>query len=311
MKKKRKFKFYSTKFLAEYLGVSEDFFIDLIQQRPKYFTCLTQKDKKGKERTFYKAWGPFKKILAQIDRRILNRISYHNNFMGGISGRNLKQNAEQHLGNKNIFKIDIKSFYPSITPTMVRKALLSLGMSQACATSITSLATADEHLPQGFSTSPKLAALVLYPVDSRLHNLAQKNGWVYTFWIDDITISANTPIAPFKKIIFKIIEDSGFKINQEKTSLANKCTQMLVTGIVINKKINIPLQRRREIRQILYCIREFGPKNYLAREKSKEQIRTVKKLKEEIIGKIRYALSINPNLGRKLMKEFRQIDWTK
>lgn len=309
MEKKRKFKFYTTKFLAEYLGVSEKFFVDLNENKNKYCNPSTEKDKKGKERVFYKSWGPLKKILLRIDKKILGRISYQKNFIGGIEGGSLKQNAQRHLGNKNILKLDIKSFYPSITPLMVYKVFLSLGMSNDCSNLLTEIVTADSHLPQGFHTSPKLAALVLYPLDRHLYKLAKQNSWSYTYWIDDITISANTPIKPFKKIIFNIIERNGFKVNEEKTKFVNKRKRMVITGIVINKKINVPKEKRQEIRQTIFYLKKFGPSNYLIKKGLRVNKENLKILKQEIEGKIRYTKSINIDLGNKLMKEFKMIDW--
>lgn len=309
MEKKRKFKFYTIKFLAEYLGVSEKFFVDLSENKNKYYNISIDKDKKGKERIFYKSWGPLKKILIKIDKKILGRISYYKNFIGGVEGGSLKQNAQRHLGNKNILKLDIKSFYPSITPLMVKRAFLSLGMSQDCSDLLTEIVTVDSHLPQGFNTSPKLSALVLYPLDRQIYKLAKQNSWSYTYWIDDITISANTPIQPFRKIIFSIIERHGFKVNEEKTKFVNKRERMIITGIVINKKINVPKNKRQEIRQIIFYLKKFGINNYLIKKDLQINKENVKKLKQEIEGKIRYVKSINVELGNKLMKEFKMIDW--
>ena len=101
---------------------------------------------------------------------------------------------------------------------------------------LTRLCTADNHVPQGYNTSSAIANLVLVPATERLQGLAKKHGMSLGTFIDDICFSGNNNPAKYMKTIEKIINECGYRLKSEKTTLMKKNQQQKVTGVVVNVK---------------------------------------------------------------------------
>lgn len=316
-KKRTSLKFLSIKFLAKYLDHSKEFLLDIPSHQRDFFIYMPDKPvpgKPGKTRTFYAPTEPYKKLLKIIDKRILSRISMPDSFQGGIKGFSPRTNAEKHLAKHELIKVDIKDFFPSINPEFVYKAFLKLGMSKINADLLTQLTTVKypkPQLPQGFPTSPKISILVLRNFEKRIHKLAKQFGWDKSFWIDDISISGNFPVNKFKKLVLKILKDEGFLPHPDKTTGMKKGDrkQRLITGIVVNKKLNLPREKRRLIEQELYYIKRFGIKHHLIKKGGSSTEMEIQKFKLRLFGKINNIKNINPQLGAKYQKQFDSINW--
>lgn len=315
LKKKKFLKFYSVNFLAKYLGTTAENLLYLRNNHSNFFYFNPGVRIKNKLRDFYVAQGQLKKVLKTIDEKILSRIALPDSFQGGIKGKSLITNAKKHIGNSHMLKIDIKDFFPSISPDRVYDALRKIKINQEPAKLLSSLMTVDKpkaHLPQGFSTSPKVAALTLLGFESRLHALAVQYNWNYTFWVDDITISGNFPVEKFKGLIIKMLKQEGFEVNPLKVITLKRSDQLIVNSIVINKFPNIPKESRDEIKNILRLIVKYGPINFLSQKKiTNPSKKNVLYLKNHLLGNIHHVMSINPVLGKKLKMEFTKIDWEK
>lgn len=106
------------------------------------------------------------------------------------------------------------------------------------------------NLPQGAPSSPIITNLITRILDYRIVKVAKKYRFTYTRYADDLTFSTNrdlysnklkarNELANFIKEIRKIIEGSGFTINDKKTRLSDQSQRQEVTGIVVNKKLNV------------------------------------------------------------------------
>ena len=309
--KKKKLKFFTIKVLAKHLLISEDFLLSL-KRNHRYDYYHRARVTRGKKRELYDAKPKLKKVLKQIDKKILDVIPLPDQFQGGIKGKSLRTNAERHVKKQAILKIDIKDFFPSISPDKVFKAFKKLQWSDECAEIISILTTVREpspHLPQGFSTSPKVAALVLIDFERRLHYLAERYNWKYTFWVDDITISGNLPVLKFKNTIVKILKSEGFDVRSNKIDTLTSNMQLIVNSVVVNQFPNIPRKKRNEIKDELYYIQKFGPRNHLSRKGIAATEESIIKLKNHLLGNIHFVMGINKNLGNKYKNDFLSINW--
>ncbi len=310
--KKKFLKFYSITFLAKYLETTKEFLLFLEKKHSDLYYFRPGVLIKNKRRDFYVAKKPLKSFLRKVDNKILNRIDLPDNFQGAIKGKSLKTNAEKHLHTSDILKVDIKNFFPSIKPDRVLKAFLELKMSKDCAKLLSHMVTVGEpkpHLPQGFSTSPKVAALVLKNFEHRLHKLAKQYGWNYTFWVDDITISGNFPVAKFKNLILKILKEEGFDYNPKKIECLTNDGRLEINGVVVNDFPNISKEKRIAISAELNHILKRGITNYFADKGLSPSDDAVNKLRNSLLGTIHFVFGINPNLGLKYKTEFLKIDW--
>lgn len=302
---KRKFlKINTPKELALQLKLSANFIIDVADNINRHYRVFTETDKKGKERKFFNGSDDLKLIHKKINK-LLDRIEYPNSIQGGIIGKSIFTNALMHAGKKYVANFDIKNFFPSINHRVVYNAFLNQKCTPNVAGILTKLTTAEDCLPQGFATSPKISGLVLFDIDKRLTNLLSRYSLKHSFWIDDLTISGNYPVNKFEKLIYKIFKQSSFELNRVKTHITDYHQKQTCTGLTINCRPNADKNIRDELRKELYLCRKFGMNSFL--NKNKPNIDKEKYLMS-LRGKISFLISLSPKyLAYK--EQFNQINY--
>lgn len=205
-----------------------------------------------------------KPVLKRLQRRILhgllNHVPAHPAAHGFVTGRNCITAAAKHAGEALVLSLDLADFFPAIPWTRVYAIFRSLGYPQPVARALAQLTTAltpsdtlqtpglaardhlkGRHLPQGASTSPALANLAAFRLDQRLSGLARRLGATYTRYADDLTISGDTHIGGIlPRAVPQIVADEGFRLNPAKTRQATAGQRQTVTGIVVNRHVNLP-----------------------------------------------------------------------
>jgi hypothetical protein len=185
-------------------------------------------------------------------------------------------NAKQHVNAGVILNIDLLDFFPSIHFGRVRGVFAKrpFNFSNEVSTVLAQICCVNGKLPQGAPTSPLLSNLICRGLDRDLQRFTRKNTCAYTRYADDITISTNrnhfepaivevmptlqnrTPIlgADLQQIITK----HDLRINNAKTRVRTFRERQEVTGLVVNKKINVPRRFVRNIRAIFHNCEEQG-----------------------------------------------------
>ncbi|HIF24912.1 MAG TPA: trypsin-like serine protease [Nitrospinaceae bacterium] len=219
-------------------------------------------------------------LLLKVQQTLAEELSScytpKNATHGFIKERSIVTNAKKHIGKRNVFNIDLKDFYGSIHFGRVRNLLMSKPFmySQSEATILAQICCYNGALPQGAPTSPIISNLICWKMDALLQNLASENRCTYTRYADDITFSFNVKKSKLPSSIVrfdlkkdraivgyelsKIIEESGFVINEEKVRLAGKNQRQEVTGITVNKKPNVSRKFIRQTASMLYAWKKFG-----------------------------------------------------
>lgn len=215
--------------------------------------------------------------LRQIDKpvRVLKFVQFYLlEFLSSVfeihktahafsKGKGIKTHAFFHKNKKLIFTLDIKDFFPSISSARVYGMLLKypFNASKPIAALLTNLLTYEGKLPQGAATSPFISNMICRKLDSRLYVWAIKNDIRYTRYADDLTFSTNKLTAFCESnisFIRKIIQDEGFEINEDKSRLLRYDQRQLVTGIVVNRKLNVKKEYIRDLRAILHNVQKSG-----------------------------------------------------
>jgi len=205
-----------------------------------------------------------KPLLKRLQRRILrdmlNHVPAHPAAYGFCPGRNAAMAAARHAGEAVVVSFDLAAFFPSIAQHRVYAVFRRLGYPAAVAQHLTGLCTAitplgvlnrsdlaaadhltARHLPQGAPTSPALANLVAFALDTRLAGLARRIEATYTRYADDLTFSGDGHIAAtLLRAVPQIVQDCGFALNPQKTRRQNKSVRQMVTGLVVNQHLNLP-----------------------------------------------------------------------
>ena len=147
-----------------------------------------------------------------------------------------------------MFSVDLKDFFPHVSPNRVFRIFFGLGFAEECAKLSMKATTREHQPPQGAPTSTALANLSLIRVDCRLQRFACKYNFAYTRFVDDLTVSGESILLNFRNPIPRIIQSEGFSVKPEKTSTMNMGERQVVTRLIVNTKLNMPREWRREMR---------------------------------------------------------------
>lgn len=257
----------------------------------------------GRIREFFKPQKELKKIQKAIHRKILRKLPIHFSIHSYRKKRDQISNAEPHVGNPYMINLDIKDFFPSISPSKVYTTFKKLGFSDPISRMLVALTTYQNQLPQGPPTSPGIANLVLFPLVRRFENVCVKHGVKLSVFGDDITASGSSRILKLKNLFYRIILESDYKIHPGKIKVSKPGSKKIVTGVVVNEKINVDKLYFRTLRAQIHNILIKGAA--VPSEKERQKIRN------SLFGKINYVKRLNATKGYNLMQEFNRIDWSR
>jgi len=197
-----------------------------MSKRPRPF----QKKFTSRTRPIDNPRGELKEVQRRIHRALLRPICFPNNVLGAVPKRSVMDNAQLHLNASVLVTIDVKSCFPSITNLLVYGVWREfLGCSTKVATLLTKLTTFDRHLPQGAATSPLLANLTIWMIDSEIRDACAARSVRYSTWIDDLAFSgaAARELIP---ISAKVLQGHGLKISRSKVRIMGPREIKLLTG---------------------------------------------------------------------------------
>ena len=244
---------------------------------------------KGK-RKLCRVQNPLKLIQKKLKNNILDCIKYPNFIHGGVRGRSAESCAKTHCNKSVLITLDIKNFYPSITSEQIFNLWkYSFHFSKEVSGILTRLTTYKDKLPLGSSTSSHLANLVLL-ADGTEVNLYEKlkvNGYEYTRYVDDISISSKKNIRSCDKtlVINKVIgfvKSKGYQINNKKIIVYGSKDQKQMLGYWLGKK---RLRKSEE-----YCARLI--------DDCRHRIISIKSL----IGKLQHIKNVDPKKTNRIRK---------
>lgn len=195
-------------------------------------------------------------IVAKKDSDTPNRklVSLSHGFKKKHS---IATNAKPHRNKRYVLNIDLDNFFPSINFGRVRGFFIKnrdFQLNQDIATIIAQIACHNNQLPQGSPCSPIISNFIAQVLDVRLVQLARKWHCTYSRYADDITFSTNLKLFPSEIAIKQndgkdrwtagieldtIIRRTGFNINHSKTRMQYKDSRQVVTGLVVNRKVNV------------------------------------------------------------------------
>jgi retron-type reverse transcriptase len=267
--------------LAARLGMSER---ELRSVPVTYYTFHLPK-RTGGARTITAPNAGLKSVQRRILRRLLARLSAHPCAAGFERERSIVTHALPHVGQEVVIKLDLKDFFGSTSAARVEAFFRRVGWDAEAAALLTRLCTHDGALPQGAPTSPRLSNLLNHALDVRL---ACSRGAAYSRYADDITFSgpadaaATTVQAPsvrrrtnpktrepptggghrINDLIHaskRIVADEGYVLHtSKKLRITRRHQRQVVTGLVVNEKVQLPRATRRWLRAIEHRQRTTG-----------------------------------------------------
>ncbi|MCY7113452.1 retron Ec67 family RNA-directed DNA polymerase/endonuclease [Streptococcus mutans] len=181
-------------------------------------------------------------------------------------------NAQVHRNKKYLLNIDLKDYFDSFNFGRVRGFFVKdkdFQVTSEIATVIAQIACYQGKLPQGAPSSPIITNLITRILDYRIVKIAKKYRFTYTRYADDMTFSTNRELNSNKLRATKELENflaelerliisSGFEINPKKTRLSNNMQRQEVTGLVVNKKINVKREYIKNTRAMAFKLYKDG-----------------------------------------------------
>lgn len=256
---------YDNDHLAQLLGVKSRYLYGVANGQKHYYRKFKIRKRNSKKRTIHEPLPILKGIQKWVLKEILDTRAVSVYTKAFKKDSSIKDNAKFHKRQKYILNIDIKDYFGSINEYQVYKAFLSMGYTKGVSMMMSKLCTLDGSLPQGSPTSPALSNIITISLDNKLAQLASEHSprLRYSRYADDITFSGNFRSDELIKTINKILNEEGFRINNNKTRVLAANKQQTVTGIVVNEKLQITKKIRKELRQNLYYISKFGINEHL------------------------------------------------
>ncbi len=201
----------------------------------------------------------------------------HPSAHGFIKERSVVTNASGHVGRHWVLNVDLSDFFPTINFGRVRGLFMAppFRMGAKAATVMAQLCTYRNGLPQGAPTSPALSNFVAAQLDRRLTRLAKEQKCRYSRYADDITFSCDHTVFPpalatldvsakleqqvhVGDALEEAIRVCGFAINARKVRLQGRHRHQSVTGLAVNRTVNVERTRIRKIRAMLHAWEKHG-----------------------------------------------------
>jgi len=162
--------------------------------------------------------------------------------------------AAPHIGARYLLKVDISNCYENITLEKVYRAITDGQIDDLLKEKmITNLPTCfigwkgKQLLPTGSPTSPILCNIALSSIDTPASQIAEKYGYAYTRYMDDLNFSTTKKDRDWDLIdkIKKLLISEGYPVNYKKTKWYGKGDNdaKIVAGI------NLETISRREIKR--------------------------------------------------------------
>lgn len=234
-----------------------------------------------------------KAIQSKIAQKILSQEEVSPCAMAYRLGRNTLSNALPHVGQPMVMKMDIKHFFDQcIYPIVKDKAFPAEKYSEANRILLTLLCVYKDALPQGAPTSPAISNIILRDFDYAVGEWCSKRNIAYTRYCDDMTFSGMFDPSEVKILVKGELKKLGFFVNDKKTVVLRNGQRKSVTGVVVNEKPQTSAAYRRAIRQDMYYCQKYGIEEHI--NKNGLHISPAN-YKAQLLGRINYALSVNPS----------------
>ncbi|WP_254275400.1 reverse transcriptase domain-containing protein [Halomonas sp. 3H] len=184
-----------------------------------------------------------------------------------VTGRGVIFNARPHVGKALVFNIDLSDFFGHINFGRVKGLLCSppYSLNPKTAQLVATICCFHGSIPQGAPTSPVISNMVSRQLDRRLSLLAKNNRAFYTRYADDISFSfrnyncegvcysVNGVYHPSRELV-EVVEKSGFSLNDKKTRGESSRSRQVVTGLKVNRKINVDRRYVRTTKAMIHSL---------------------------------------------------------
>lgn len=259
---------YIKKSINNYKSKKEkyDYFLSVDRNHDRMYKSIPLGDNKNEYRSLIRVKEPWvkksqrklNKILSQVvltkKIRGQEQVSVIHYLHSSVKKRSYETNASEHLGDKYVFMIDIKDFYPSVTREKLFdffRIYFKLNSDIAMFYSVFSTCKNNNGkyvLAQGLSQSSILAYLVNHTLFDYIYELASKYGITMTLYVDDLVFSSTKQISQeFIDKLFGLFKRNDMSIKKSKIHSIRDTKAKKITGVYIKgNKSKVPNRKHEE-----------------------------------------------------------------
>ncbi len=209
-----------------------------------------------------------------------------------------------------ILKLDIKDFFPSISTSSIYHVFVDCGYATGVSVLLARCVTLKGGLPEGAPTSPALSNLVMNNFDAKLSEYCLSKGIRYTRYADDMTFSGNLKKRnELIRVVSQMLAVMGLKLNTSKVRVLRDNNHQIVTGILVNEKLNTPRSFRRSLRlECHYALDGDLEKNVENKIESTPTNSDIVRYLRSLLGKVNFVLFVNPQIRQFQTVKQRLVD---
>ncbi|GAA5106980.1 hypothetical protein GCM10023339_04500 [Alloalcanivorax gelatiniphagus] len=278
-----------------------------------------------------------KALQRRLLREVVALVPPHDAARGFRPGGSVRSYAAPHAGRGVVLRMDLESFFASVTVSRVYGIWRTAGYPEPVAHALAGLMTcvlplsawravpapgddglldahwrlgrrlAAPHLPQGAPTSPALANLAAHRLDVRLAALASSWGGRYTRYADDLAFSGRTRwgtgTSRLVDAVEGIVVDEGFRLHPRKTGVMPRAGRQVLGGLVVNERPRVSRADVDRLKAILHNCRVHGP--------SSQNRDDVPAFEEHLRGRIAWVAQHDTLRGARLLSMHEAVDWSR
>ncbi len=236
-------------------------------------------------------------VLKRIQRAIADVLLIHEPVSSYATAYRvavgIERNALPHVGKPKVLKMDVARFFDSIRYSDVKEKVFPASRySEQNRILLAMLCYYKDVLPQGAPSSPAITNVLLRDFDERVGAWCGERRIAYTRYCDDMTFSGDFDEKEVVAFVTDELKALGFTPNKRKTTVVTAGKRQTVTGLVVNEKVSLPVDYKRQIRMDVHYCERFGVESHL---KAIGSPLSPEAYLTSLLGRIQYGLHICPD----------------
>lgn len=309
--------------LAHQTGISYAYLREIVERNADPYKPFRIGKRKGGSRLISAPEPLLLALQRWIAHNILNQLKVHDASCAYAPKSSPAKCAERHLGAAWLIKVDIHDFFENISERAAWRVFRSAGYQPLVSLELARLCTrqphgsqvfnskwhienakryaikpyrtwAMGHLPQGAPTSPMLANLASFQLDSALQTLADRHGLVYTRYSDDIAFStggsfdrkrAGQLILEIERLFISF----GHALHRNKIMVSPPGARKIVLGLLVHgARLRLTASYRQKVADHVRGVERFG----LSAHKAHRHFASLWGMVRHIQGLLSYAEAV-------------------
>lgn len=289
---------YNSFHFAGLVGYNHTYLKRAIISTEFFYRTFKVKKKNGHFREISEPLPSLKEIQYFILKQILYSQKVSKYCKSYIPKKKFKEYLKFHTNAREVLTLDIADFFPSIKYKYVEHYFTKLGYGKDVVMYLSSICTyskikegSDRFLPQGAPTSPYLSNLILKSFDEDVAKFCQNKSIKYTRYADDMSFSGdNVEKETLIAFVKSKLSSFNLRLNEDKINFMKHNVPQIISGVIVNKKLQLPKKERNDIRNTMFYILKFGLESHLEKSNEKREFYL-----SHLLGRIQYAITLNPN----------------